>query len=152
EGAVDKRHAGGESGGDKHPAPGTFRTRCSSRGRANYVLVARFSNECQNHNGSSGADENSTLRNRESSSKPGVKPWPSPCRVSQETAPSAGASVPDLSSPGARRCPKIRPARKKVIPAIPARAACNNQNWVATIFSRKPPIQPTRLFAAKKAR
>ena len=54
--------------------------------------------------------------------------------------------------PGARRWPKRRPATRKMMPAVPHSPACMSQNWVAAIFSRRPPIQPTRLFAAKKAR
>src|ERR1700682_761661 len=53
-------------------------------------------------------------------------------------------------SPGARRWPKRRPATRKIVPTVPHNAECKSQNCVAGIFSRKPPIQPTRLFAAKK--
>src|SRR6266446_1625256 len=55
-------------------------------------------------------------------------------------------------SPGARRWPKRRPAMRKMMPAVPHSAECKSQKCVAGIFSRKPPIQPTRLFAPKKAR
>src|SRR5437667_12549423 len=55
-------------------------------------------------------------------------------------------------SPGASRWPKRRPARRKIMPAVQQNAECSSQNCVAGIFSRRPPIVPTRLFAAKNAR
>src|SRR5436190_11824631 len=47
--AVDERHAGSERGGRKHPASGTFRTRCRRRTRANNALVTWFSEKWQQH-------------------------------------------------------------------------------------------------------
>ena len=56
------------------------------------------------------------------------------------------------SSFGARRWPKKWPAMRKMMPAVPQSAACKSQKCVAGIFSKKPPIQPTRLFAANRCR
>src|SRR6266480_1688845 len=53
---------------------------------------------------------------------------------------------------GTSRWPKKWPARRKMMPAVPHNAECSSQNCVAGIFSRRPPIVPTRLFAAKNAR
>ncbi len=39
-----------------------------------------------------------------------------------------------------------------MMPAVPHNAECNSQKFVAGSFSKNPPIQPTRLFAAKNAR
>ena len=36
------------------------------------------------------------------------------------------------------------------MPALPHNPECKSQNCVAGIFSKRPPIVPTRLFAAKK--
>ena len=60
---------------------------------------------------------------------------------STQTRDQSSGGAPLSFSPGARRWTKRRTAMRKMMPAVPANVACNSQNCVAGISSKKPPIE-----------